>query len=272
MEHGHSPQEVRDRIAKPPGHGHLRDFVYGGIDGTVTTFAIVAGVEGADFSRLVVIALGIANVLADGFSMAAGNYSATKTETDNVRRLREVERRHIREVPEGEREEVRQILRRKGFDGEVLEQAVAAITADEKTWIDLMLVDEYGAQPEDPRPLPAAAVTFVAFVLCGLVPLLPFLFGAVSPFALVTAMTAVVFFAIGALKSRWALASWWRSGIETLAIGATAATIAYGAGTCIGSITGRTDKSRLHVLQLNSDPDRTMVMDDEIDTHLDPDR
>ncbi len=238
MEHGHSPQEVRDRIARRPGRGHLRDFVYGGIDGTVTTFAIVAGVEGAGFSHLVVIALGIANVLADGFSMAAGNYSATKTETDNVRRLREIERRHIREVPEGEREEVRQILRRKGLDGEVLEQAVMAITANKKTWIDLMLVDEYGTQPDDPRPLPAAAVTFFAFVLCGLVPLLPFLFGVARPFALAAAMTAVTFFAIGALKSRWALSSWWRSGIETLAIGTAAAAIAYGVGTWIGSITG----------------------------------
>ncbi len=239
MEHGHSPQEVHDRITRPPGRGHLRDFVYGGIDGAVTTFAIVAGVEGAGFSHIVIIALGIANVLADGFSMAAGNYSATKTEIDNIQRLREIERRHIREVPEGEREEVRQILQRKGLSGDVLEQAVDAITADERTWIDLMLVDEYGTQPEDPRPFPAAAVTFVSFVLCGLVPLLPFLFGSANPFTLAIAMTAATFFAIGAMKSRWALASWWRSGAETLSIGAAAAIIAYGAGAWIGTLTGQ---------------------------------
>ena len=238
MEHGHSPQEVHDRIARRPGRGHLRDFVYGGIDGAVTTFAIVAGVKGAGFSHLVIIALGIANVLADGFSMAAGNYSATKTETDNVRRLREIERRHIREVPDGKREEVRQILRGKGLEGDVLEQAVAAITANEKTWIDLMLVDEYVAQLDDPRRLPAAAVTFLAFVLCGFVPLLPFLAGAANPFVVAIVMTGATFFAIGALKSHWALASWWRSGAETLAIGAAAAIIAYTAGTWIGTITG----------------------------------
>jgi VIT1/CCC1 family predicted Fe2+/Mn2+ transporter len=237
MEHGHSPQEVRERIAQKPGRGNLRDFVYGGIDGAVTTFAIVAGVEGAGFSHLVIIALGVANVLADGFSMAAGNYSATKTEIDNVKRLREIERRHIREVPEGEREEVRQILRNKGLRGSVLEQAVVAVTANESTWIDLMLVDEYGAMPEDPNPMRAATVTFCAFVLCGAVPLLPFLLALSDPFTKAIAMTAATFFAIGALKSRWALTSWIRSGTETLLIGATAAGIAFAAGKWIGMLT-----------------------------------
>ena len=237
LEHGHSPEEVRQRIARKPGRGNLRDFVYGGIDGAVTTFAIVAGVKGAGFPHLVIIALGVANVLADGFSMAASNYSATKTEIDNLKRLREIEHRHIREVPEGEREEVRLILRNKGLSGDVLEKAIDAVTARESTWIDLMLVDEYGILPDDPEPKRAAAVTFFAFCLCGFVPLLPFLFGLAEPFAVASAMTAVTFFGIGALKSRWALASWWRSGIETLAIGATAAAIAYAAGTWIGMIT-----------------------------------
>ncbi len=238
IEHGHSPREVRERIDRKPGPGYLRDFVYGGIDGAVTTFAIVAGVKGAGFSHLVIIALGIANVLADGFSMAAGNYSATKTEIDNVKRLREIEKRHIRQVPEGEREEVRQILRKKGLKGRLLDEAVTAITADEKTWVDLMLVDEYGTLPDHPRPINTASATFCAFLLCGLIPLSPFLLSATSPFVLSIIMTAVTFFAIGALKSRWALTSWWRSGGETLLIGAVAAAIAYIAGTWIGAITG----------------------------------
>ena len=238
MEHGHSPQEILERIDNRPGPGYLRDFVYGGIDGTVTTFAIVAGVEGAGFSHMVIIALGIANVLADGFSMAAGNYSATKTEIDNVKRLREIERRHIREVPEGERQEVRQILRKKGLQGRLLDEAVTAITADEKTWIDLMLVDEYGTLPDHPKPVRTASATFCAFVLCGAVPLLPFLVGAAAPFGMAAAMTAATFFGIGALKSRWTLSSWWRSGGETLLIGAVAAIIAYAAGSLIGTFTG----------------------------------
>ena len=76
-DHGHSPDEMAARIADPEGRGVLRDVVYGGIDGSVTTFAIVAGVPGAGLSPFVIVALGIANVLADGFSRAVGNYSAT---------------------------------------------------------------------------------------------------------------------------------------------------------------------------------------------------
>ena len=112
QDHGHSPEEIAERIGSPPGSGVLRDSVYGAIDGTVTTFAIVAGVAGAGLSPFVIVALGLANVLADGFSMAAANYSGTKAELDNMRRIRRIEERHIRDFPEGERREVREIFAR----------------------------------------------------------------------------------------------------------------------------------------------------------------
>ncbi len=231
MEHGHSQQEVAARIASPPGRGILRDVVYGGIDGAVTTFAIVAGVAGAGLSPFVIVALGLANVLADGFSMAAGNYSATKAERDNIHRIRAIETRHIETHPEGERREAREILRQKGLHGQVLEDATDAITANRKAWIDLMLEGEYGLGGVDPHPMRAALATFGAFLVAGMIPLLPFIFGANDAFALSIWMTMGVFFAIGALKSRWSPAPWWRSGLETLAIGGVAAAIAYFVGT-----------------------------------------
>lgn len=237
LEHGHTPDEIAARLAAPASTGHLRDFVYGGIDGTVTTFAIVAGVAGAGLSHKVIIALGIANVLADGFSMAAGNYSGTTADKENVARLRALEERHIRQCPEGEREEVRQIMAAKGLSGEVLEGAVESITRDERTWINLMMQDEHGMAPVDPSPLRAALATFGAFLLCGMVPLGPFLFGLDAPFVWASAMTGAVFFAIGAMQSRWSLRPWWRSGIETLAIGGTAAAIAYGVGHLVNGWT-----------------------------------
>lgn len=58
---------------------YLPEFVYGSIDGTVTTFAIVSGAMGAGLSAGVVIVLGVANVLADGLSMASGNYLSEKS-------------------------------------------------------------------------------------------------------------------------------------------------------------------------------------------------
>ena len=89
LEHDHSPQAIRARLAKGTRPNYLRDWVYGGIDGAVTTFAIVAGVAGAQLSTKIVVILGMANLLADGFSMAASNYSGTKTEVDDLERLRE---------------------------------------------------------------------------------------------------------------------------------------------------------------------------------------
>ncbi len=230
-DHGHSQQEITARINAPPGRGVLRDIVYGGIDGSVTTFAIVAGVAGAGLSPFVIVALGLANVLADGFSMAAGNYSGTKAELDNIRRIRAIEERHIALYPDGEKGEVREILSQKGLSGAVLEDATSAITADRENWINLMIEGEYGLGSVDPHPMKAAMATFLAFLIAGLIPLLPFLAGVDAAFSTSAWMTLGVFFAIGALKSRWSLAPWWRSGLETLAIGGAAAAIAFLVGS-----------------------------------------
>lgn len=230
-EHGHSQAEIEARIREPAGRGYLRDIVYGGIDGSVTTFAIVAGVAGAGLSPWVIIALGIANVLADGFSMAAGNFSGTKAELDDARRLRKVEEAHIRAYPEGEKRELREILRLKGLSGEALDSAVAQISQNREQWVQIMMEGEYGLASVDPHPMKAAWATFAAFLAAGMVPLMPFLFGLDNAFTLSTGATLLTFFAIGAYKSRWSLAPWWRSGLETLLIGGTAALIAYSVGT-----------------------------------------
>ncbi|NNF23231.1 MAG: hypothetical protein HKN63_00285 [Rhodobacteraceae bacterium] len=230
-EHGHSEVEIAARIGAPPSAAYLRDTVYGAIDGAVTTFAIVAGVVGAGLSTRVIIALGIANVLADGFSMAAANYSGIKAELDNAKRLRAVEERHIDEVPDGEKRELKEILARKGLSGRLLDEATDTIAQNRDAWIQLMLVDEYGLSPVDPHPMRAALVTFGAFLLAGLVPLVPFIMATDAAFAWSLGLTGGVFFAVGALKSVWSTAPWWRSGLETLAIGGIAAAIAFYVGS-----------------------------------------
>jgi VIT1/CCC1 family predicted Fe2+/Mn2+ transporter len=236
LEHDHSEDGIRARLAEDSRPNYLRDWVYGGIDGAVTTFAIVAGVVGAALSTKVILILGLANLLADGFSMAASNYSGTKTEVDDMKRLREVERKHIRMAPDGERQEIRQILHNKGLDGAALEQAVHAITSNEETWVNTMLVEEYGVAPVIRDPLWSALATFAAFVLCGAIPLLAYLTPLDDPFTVSLVMTAAVFFAIGTAKSVWSLQPWWRSGIETLAIGLAAAGMAYAVGYLLRGI------------------------------------
>src|SRR5271167_2039349 len=175
LEHSHTSEGIRERLARDPGISYLRDWIYGGIDGVVTTFAVVAGVVGADLPSKVVLVLGLANLVADGFAMAAGNYSRTQADRDDYDRLLAVERRHIAIVPDGEREEIRQIFGGKGFSGDQLERIVDVITADESRWAKTMVVEEYGLAPTPRLPMVAALNTFAAFLLCGLVPLVTYL-------------------------------------------------------------------------------------------------
>lgn len=238
IEHEHTPDAIKTRLSEGMRHNYLRDFVYGGIDGAVTTFAVVAGVVGAQISPGVVIVLGVANLVADGFSMAAGNYLGTRAELDDLKRLEAQERRHIKLDPEGEREEVRQIYADKGFAGEDLARVVELITADPARWVRTMLTEEYGLPLEVRSPLRAAASTFGAFVLCGLVPLIPFLFHVKAAFPSAIILTCAVFFLIGSVKAKWSITTWWVSGLTTLAIGATAAGLAYAAGVLLKDMLG----------------------------------
>lgn len=226
-EHGHSPEEIARRLSKGRRPGHLKDMIYGGIDGAVTTFAIVAGVEGAGLSHDVIVALGLANIIADGFSMAASNYSGTKAELDERKRIIRTEERHIAQHREGELEELRQILQMRGLSGEVLDEATTAVSQNKEHWIGLMLTDEYGLAKLEPEPMRAALATFAAFMVAGSVPLVPFVLGLDDAFVVSIFATMVTFFLIGTGKSRWSLAKWWRSGGETLLIGGVAALLAY---------------------------------------------
>lgn len=238
IHHQHTPDAIRDRLVEGPRVNYLRDFIYGGIDGVVTTFAIVAGVVGASLSPAIVLILGFANLIGDGFSMAASNYSGTKAEIDDYDRLRAIERHHIEKYRDGEIEEIRQIYKNKGIEGNDLENIVKIVTGNEDLWLDVMLFEEYGVTPYQRRPAKAAFSTFCAFVLCGTMPLLPFLFATHSAFGFALLFSAVTFFAIGSLKSLWSVQKWWRSGLETTMIGLSAAGLAFLIGWLLRDIAG----------------------------------
>lgn len=229
----HTPEAIRDRLSRGTSQNYLRDFVYGGIDGAVTTFAVVAGTTGAELSTKIILILGAANLIADGFSMAASNFLGTRAERDDHERLRLIEESHIDMIPDGEREEVRQIYARKGFEGEDLERVVELVTSDRDRWVQAMLTEEYGLPREVRSEWKAATSTFAAFVACGLVPLLPFIFVGSSAFVMSIVMTGIVFFMIGSVKARWSTQSWWKSGGTTLVVGGGAASLAYLVGALL---------------------------------------
>jgi VIT1/CCC1 family predicted Fe2+/Mn2+ transporter len=236
MEHEHSVEAIKERLAAGPAQNYLRDWIYGGIDGAVTTFAVVSGVAGAQLAPWIILALGFANLFADGFSMAASNFLGTRAEHDDWHRLEVIENRHIDLAPEGEREEVRQIFQSKGFGGQDLERIVQLVTADRKRWVRTMLAEEYGLPREIRSSWVAAICTFTAFLVCGLVPLVPFLFKFPHAFAVSIIMTGTVFVAIGSAKSKWSTASWWSSGLTTLLVGTIAAALAYAAGVFLKTL------------------------------------
>lgn len=240
LEHGHHPRDIARRLKQGPRISYLRDWVYGGIDGTVTTFAVVAGVVGAELSTNALLILGAANLLADGFSMAAANYSGTKAEIEEYEQVRRMEERHVEFAPDGEREEIRQIFQAKGFSGEALDSAVDVITGTRERWIDTMMTEEHGLPPISRSPAQAALRTFLAFLLCGSIPLLPFAIGAPGSVWASTVMTGATFFLIGSLRSRWSPAPWWRTGMETFLIGIVAAGLAYLAGVVVAGLIGQT--------------------------------
>jgi vacuolar iron transporter family protein len=238
MEHEHSVTAIRERLSASPHQSYLRDWIYGGIDGAVTTFAVVSGVVGAQLSLRVILVIGAANLLADGVSMAASNFLGTRAEAEELKHAEAIEQRHIDLAPEGEREEVRQIFAEKGFRGDDLRRVVELITADRNIWIQTMLTEEYGLPKQVRSPWKAALSTFSAFLLCGLPPVVPFVFDLPRPLELAAISTSVVFFAIGSMKSKWSPTSWWRSGIETLTVGAIAAMLAYFVGVVLRGLTG----------------------------------
>lgn len=242
LESQHEPEAVRKRLEDEQDHSYLGDGVLGAIDGGVTTFAVVSGVVGGGLTAGVALILGFANLLADGFSMAASNYQATKSTREHSDEVRRCEAEQIEEIPEGEREEIRQIYARKGFEGEALEHAVDVITSDKELWIDTMLQEEYGLPLETPSPFKAAAVTFFAFLAAGLVPLLPFVLqpdaavGDTFPYSI--GFTALTFAGIGLLKGKALNQPMLRAGLETLFVGGSAAAIAYVVGKILRGLVG----------------------------------
>jgi VIT1/CCC1 family predicted Fe2+/Mn2+ transporter len=242
LEEEHTPRAVGVRLRDEPSPSYLRDFVYGAVDGAVTTFAVVAGVAGANLDEAVVIILGGANLIADGFSMAASNFLGSRAERQQRELARHEEQRHIRLVPEGEREEIRQIFAAKGFEGHDLERVVEVITSEPELWANTMMSEELGFGSTEPNEYRAAFATLVAFLTVGFLPLMVFVYDLASPgdiddaFTWSAVMTGVAFVAVGSLKSRFVAQAWWRSALETLAVGGLAAAFAYAAGALLQSV------------------------------------
>ena len=153
---------------------------------------------------------------------------------------RDREEWEVEHLPKEEKKEIRKLYQSKGFEGEVLEKVVSTITANKKLWVDEMMIGEHDLLSEnsDIKPWKNAATTFVAFVIAGFVPLIPYLFGLTSgqafPYAIVA--TVIILFTVGSLRTLITGKRWFSAGLEMLTVGILAAGFAYLVGLFLSRI------------------------------------
>ena len=221
---------------------YIKSAVYGGLDGIVTTFAVVAGVAGAQLRPGIVLILGLANLIADGLSMAIGDYLSTKSEQEYHRQERQREQWEVEHYPEGEKREMVELYVAKGMSEEDARTVVEIFARHPKTWVDVMMIEELGIFGTEESPLKNAVVTFLSFALFGFVPILAYVLVLLVPglkfntFAVASGATAVTLFVLGALKVKITGRNWLLSGLEVLLVGGVAAGAAYAIGALLGGL------------------------------------
>lgn len=224
-----------------PFSTYMREIVYGGLDGIVTTFAVVAGFAGAGepalaarFGALPVLLFGLANLFADGVSMSLGNFLSLRSEKDVYRGEKDKERGEIRTHPDNEMEETVAILVRKGYAQKDAQDMARLYAKNEDYWTDFMMNQELELpNPERQSAMATSLATFTAFVLFGLIPLLPYIFSphTSSSFGVSITFTLAALLLLGSLRWQVVKEKLARSIGETLLLGSVAAAVAYFVGT-----------------------------------------
>lgn len=223
---------------------YLGSMVYGGLDGIITTFAVVSGVAGAQLGAQVILILGIGNLLADGFSMGTGDYLSTKSEREyydrEVRRLSW----EIDHFPDQQRAALHALYLQHGYSEHEAQQMVTLQTSTNERWANAIMIEELGLIKDTTSPIYNAFATFAAFILAGSLPLLVYLIGLVTPIAPTTAFTisvvlsAAALFGLGVAKVFVTRLNPLRSGLEMLLVGGFAALVAYVIGALLKNIGG----------------------------------
>lgn len=223
---------------------YIKSIIYGGLDGIITTFAVVAGVIGAALTPIIVLILGFANLIADGISMGIGDYLSSKSEREYVRDERRREAWEVKHFPEGEKREMIEIYQGKGIPEPDAKIIVETLARYEPAWIDVMMLEELGLIEDQDDPWRNGAVTFLSFELFGVIPLAAFILSQMAPisvlrssaFVVAAVLTGITMFALGALKVKITGKSWLRSGLEMLLVGGLAATVAFLVGFLLSGL------------------------------------
>jgi DNA damage-binding protein 1 len=242
----HSAVQIAERHSEDHSvvGSHLRSIVYGGLDGIITTFAVVAGATGGSLDSSVILILGTSSIAADSLSMSLGAVLSERADREMVWREREREEWELQNFPEGEKAEMVEVYTKRGLPEDKARLIVDAMAETPDFLIDQMVVDELGLRLPDPddSPLVQGLVTFVSFVAFGIVPLLGYICleatGADdgTMFAISCGLTATMMFVLGVVKSQFTRQAWWLAGLEILVLGGLTAGAAYGIGAAVAGV------------------------------------
>ena len=216
---------------------NLRDIILGGQDGLVNVLGLTLGLAVASGDIRIILAGGLAATFAESVSMAAVAYTSKRAEQSFYKSELAREKREIKDVPELEKEEIREIYRQKGFSGKLLEDVTEKITSNEEVWLDEMMKFELGLQPvETKHALRSGVVVGVAAFVGSLIPLIPFFLFTTFDLTVSEAIrislviSALTLFIVGAYKAKTTVGDWKKSGLEIAVIGIVSAFAGYAVG------------------------------------------
>lgn len=233
------------RHSSPPAHQHkhhhhvenhfgssdlVRDIVIGMADGLTVPFALAAGISGANVGTRLIVVAGLAEIAAGSIAMGLGGYLAARTDAEHYHNERAREESEVVHKPDAERAEIYDIFGRYGITHEETTPIVAALERQPRQWVDFMMRFELGLDDPDPkRALSSGGTIALAYVVGGLVPLFPYMVNTDSAKALLWSamMTSLALAVFGYLKGYFTGSRPFRSAVQTLMIGAVAATCAY---------------------------------------------
>ena len=237
-------EHVRTAHKQTPISEYLKEVVYGGVDGIITTFAIVAGFSGAALSNetttqlsfVFVLLFGIANLFADGVSMGLGNFLSVRAEKSQYCKARAKEQHESITNADWEIKETVGILINKGFSQEDAETLAGIYKKNEKYWVDFMMNHELKMpDPTDQNPVYTGLATFISFVVFGSIPLMPFIFlGSLDPqivFWISAGGALLALVLLGILRWKVVGSKFFSTIFEIVLIGGVAAAVAFFVGT-----------------------------------------
>jgi VIT1/CCC1 family predicted Fe2+/Mn2+ transporter len=218
--------------------GWLRPAVFGAMDGLVSNFALIAGVAGGGVSSHTVALAGLTGLLAGSLSMASGEYTSVRTQSEAMHKELALERAEIARRPKAEEAELARIYRKRGLDAQLAQEVARQLSRDSENVWKVHAREELGVDPDQlPSPWTAAGSSFAAFAVGALIPLLPYLAGAKSLLIAMVLAGAGLFLA-GALVGRFTRRPWWYTGMRQLLIGGAVAAVTYGLGDLVGTAVG----------------------------------